>query len=68
MDAMFQTWKNIVLKKDMHLGPICSFYYECTHTLRSMIIHVLFNMISTPKNLWHENALNGKDSKSTFTY
>jgi hypothetical protein len=30
MEAMFQTWKNIVLRKDMHLGPIDSFYYECT--------------------------------------
>jgi len=22
--------KKIVFRKDMHLGPICSFYYECT--------------------------------------
>jgi hypothetical protein len=30
MEAMFQTWKNLVLKKDLHLGPIGFFYYECT--------------------------------------
>jgi hypothetical protein len=30
MEAMFQTWKNTVLKKDLHLGPIGSFFYECT--------------------------------------
>jgi hypothetical protein len=30
MKAMFQTWKNIILKKDMHLGPTSSFYFECT--------------------------------------
>jgi hypothetical protein len=30
MEAMFQTWKSLVLKKDMHLGPTRSFYCECT--------------------------------------
>ncbi len=30
MEAMFQTWKNIVLRKDLHSRPIGSFYYECT--------------------------------------
>jgi len=30
MEAMFQTWKNIVFKQDLHLGPISSFYYECS--------------------------------------
>jgi len=31
IEAMFQTWKNIILRKDLHLGPISSFYRECTH-------------------------------------
>jgi hypothetical protein len=30
MEAIFQTWKNIVFKKDLHMGPIGSFYCECT--------------------------------------
>ncbi len=30
MEAMFQTWKNIVLWKDLHLGLTSSFYCECT--------------------------------------
>jgi hypothetical protein len=30
MEAMFQTGKNINLRKDLHLEPIGSFYYECT--------------------------------------
>jgi hypothetical protein len=29
MEAMFQTWKNIIFKKDLHLGPTSSFYCEC---------------------------------------
>jgi len=33
MEAMFQTWKWIVLKKYLHFGATNSFYYECTlHT------------------------------------
>jgi hypothetical protein len=31
MEAMFQTWKNIVFKNDLHLRLIGSFYCECTH-------------------------------------
>jgi hypothetical protein len=30
MEAMFQIWKNIVFRNDLHLGPIGSFYCECT--------------------------------------
>jgi hypothetical protein len=30
METMFQTWKNIILKKDLHLGPTNSFYCEFT--------------------------------------
>ncbi len=31
MEAMFQTWKNVVFQKDLHLGPTNSFY--CDYTL-----------------------------------
>ncbi len=30
MEAMFQTWKYIILKKDLHLGATSSFHCECT--------------------------------------
>jgi hypothetical protein len=55
MEAMFQTWKSTVLKKDLHLGPIGSFYCECTQNNSafddSSIIVVASKLKCTSKQL-----------------
>jgi hypothetical protein len=45
MEAMFQTWKNIVFKKEVHLGAIGSFNCECTLLASSMLLMILEKMI-----------------------
>jgi len=52
MEAMFQTWKNIVLRKDLHLGSTGSFYCECTHMHVMSAKHVRLNVCRTCMLIW----------------
>jgi hypothetical protein len=44
MEAMVQTWKNIVLRKDLHLGPTNSFNCGCTHKVFTIITHTSWSI------------------------
>jgi len=61
MEAMFQTWKNIIFKKDLHLGPTSSFYYECTHLFyfspKKLQKIVSNNIFKHHKRLFHLSRL-----------
>ncbi len=37
MEAMFQIFKKIILRKDLHMGLTSSFYCECTHQFAKLI-------------------------------
>ncbi len=49
MEAMFQTWKSTILRKDLHTGPIGSFPYECNQK-NSAFDDSLINVVASKLN------------------